>query len=124
MRFCPSSPVLKTERTAKNSFSIRLAGHANAAKTELTNLCKRHPGGGRDPVTPLNRLDSGFHRNDDVAGMLMPTPLLTVKVHDAVRAAARAGSPTLACSLDLDRSTTVVEPRATEWIWQANRYPY
>jgi len=51
-------------------------------------------------------------------------PLLTRKVHDAMRAAARARAPTLECSLDLDRSTTTVELGETEWIWQSRRFPY
>ena len=54
----------------------------------------------------------------------MTTPLLTQKVHDALRAAARAGALTVECSLDLDRSTTTVEVGDTEWTWQGQRYPY
>jgi len=51
-------------------------------------------------------------------------PLLTRKVHEALRAAARAGASTLECSLDLDRSTTTVELGDAEWIWQGRRFPY
>lgn len=51
-------------------------------------------------------------------------PLLTLNVHDALRAAARAGGPTLECSLDLERSTTTVEIGATEWIWHDQRFSY
>src|SRR3989344_8206417 len=51
-------------------------------------------------------------------------PLLTLKVHDTMRAAARAGESTLKSSLDLDRSTTTVELGAEEWIWQGQRFPY
>ena len=51
-------------------------------------------------------------------------PLLTLKVHDAMRAAARVGGSTLTCSLDLDRSTTTVELSEAEWIWQGQRFPY
>ncbi len=54
----------------------------------------------------------------------MTGPLLTQKVHAALRAAARAGAPTLECSLDLDRSQTTVELGAAEWIWQGRRFPY
>jgi len=54
----------------------------------------------------------------------MTGPLLTLKVHDAMRAAARAGKSTLKCSLDLDRSITTVELGATEWSWQGQRFPY
>jgi predicted methyltransferase len=52
------------------------------------------------------------------------TPLLTVKVHETLRAAAGAGLPAVGCSLDLERSTTTVEPGATEWTWQGRRFPY
>lgn len=51
-------------------------------------------------------------------------PLLTTKVHDALRAAARAGLPAVECSLDLDRSTTIVELAAAEWSWRGRQYPY
>ena len=51
-------------------------------------------------------------------------PLLTLKVHDAMRAAARAGESTLTCSLDLDRTTTTVEMGAEEWSWRGQRFPY
>ena len=51
-------------------------------------------------------------------------PLLTLNVHEALQAAARAGRPTVACSLDLDRSTTTVELAAGGWIWQGQRFPH
>jgi predicted methyltransferase len=51
-------------------------------------------------------------------------PLLTHKVHELLRAAARAGMPTVECSLDLDRSTTSVEVGVAGWIWQGRRFPY
>ena len=51
-------------------------------------------------------------------------PLLTLNVHEALQTAARAGVPTVECSLDLDRSTTTVELAGTEWIWQGQRFPY
>ena len=47
-------------------------------------------------------------------------PLLTEKVHDALRAGAR----TVECSLDLGRSRTTVEVDAAGWTWQGRRYPY
>lgn len=53
----------------------------------------------------------------------MTNPLLTQKVHDAFHAALRAGSATVECSLDLDRSTTTVELGAGEWFWQGRRFP-
>ena len=51
-------------------------------------------------------------------------PLLTLKVHEVLHAAARAGTGTVECSLDLDRSTTTVELAGTEWIWQGQRFPF
>jgi predicted methyltransferase len=47
-------------------------------------------------------------------------PLLTEKVHRALR----AGSAIVECSLDLDRSTTTVEVDAEGWNWQGRRYPF
>ncbi len=54
----------------------------------------------------------------------MSGPLLTRKVHDALRAAAAAGVSTLECSLDLERSRTTVDIQADGWRWQGTRYPY
>ena len=54
----------------------------------------------------------------------MNTPLLTQKVHDALRSAARTGESTVSCSLDLDRSTTTVEIGQNGWAWQGRRFPY
>jgi hypothetical protein len=51
-------------------------------------------------------------------------PLLTQKVHEALRAAERVGTPTVECSLDLDRSKTTVEVDAGGWRWQGRRFPY
>ncbi len=51
-------------------------------------------------------------------------PLLTLKVHEYLRAAARAGVRTLECSLDLDRSMTVIEVEVADWSWQGRRFPY
>jgi predicted methyltransferase len=45
-------------------------------------------------------------------------------VHDTLRAAARAGAPTVECSLDLDRSRTAVEVDAAGWTWQDRRFTY
>ena len=52
------------------------------------------------------------------------SPLLTLKVHESLRAALRSGTPTVECSLDLDRSTTTVEVSETGWIWQGQRFPW
>jgi uncharacterized protein len=52
------------------------------------------------------------------------TPLLTLKVHDALRAAAERGLTSVECSLDLDRSVTRVEIEPTQWLWQGHAFPY
>jgi predicted methyltransferase len=49
---------------------------------------------------------------------------LTAKVHHAMQAALRAGTATLECSVDLDRSTTAVELGSDAWWWQGRRFPY
>jgi len=54
----------------------------------------------------------------------MMGPLLTLKVHEALRAATRAGAPTVESSLDLDRSTTTVEVGVAGWTWRGQRFPY
>jgi hypothetical protein len=54
----------------------------------------------------------------------MKGPLLTLQVHEALRAAAKAGARTLECSLDLERSKTVVEVDAEGWTWQGRRFPF
>jgi predicted methyltransferase len=54
----------------------------------------------------------------------MAGPLLTNKVNSALLAAARAGTPSLECSLDLDRTRTNVELHPADWTWQGERYPY
>jgi uncharacterized protein len=47
-------------------------------------------------------------------------PLLTAKVHEALR----AGQGVVKCSLDLDRSTTLVDCGAASWQWQGREFPY
>jgi len=47
-------------------------------------------------------------------------PLLTLKVHDILR----AGAQTAECSLDLERSRTTVEVDAEGWTWQSRRFPF
>ena len=54
----------------------------------------------------------------------MTSPLLTIEVHERLRAAGRAGETRIECSLDLGRSTTTVERGAADWGWQGRRYPY
>jgi len=51
-------------------------------------------------------------------------PLLTLAVHEALRAAACAGVPSVECSLDLERSTTTVEVSVAGWYWQGQRFPW
>jgi predicted methyltransferase len=51
-------------------------------------------------------------------------PLLTLNVHEVLRAAARNGGGTVKCSLDLERSTTAIEVCADHWNWQGTRYPF
>jgi uncharacterized protein len=51
-------------------------------------------------------------------------PLLTLKVHEALRSAGRSGVGTVECSLDLERSTTVVDVGTDHWSWQGQRYPF
>jgi predicted methyltransferase len=47
-------------------------------------------------------------------------PLLTLEVHDALRAGARK----VECSLDLDRTRTTVDVDEGGWTWQGRRYPH
>ena len=54
----------------------------------------------------------------------MLEPLITRKVHDALRAAARAGAATVACSLDLERTTVAVRVDSDAWTVGAQRFPY
>jgi uncharacterized protein len=51
-------------------------------------------------------------------------PLLTLNVHEVLRAAARNGGGTVECSLDLERSSTAVEVSTDDWDWQGTRYPF
>jgi predicted methyltransferase len=51
-------------------------------------------------------------------------PLLTLEVHETLRAAARAGVSAVECSLDLERSTTAVEVSEDGWSWQGRRYSW
>jgi len=54
----------------------------------------------------------------------MKGPLLTLEVHEALRAAAGAGAPTLECSLDLGKSKSVVEVSPEGWTWEGTKYPW
>ena len=52
------------------------------------------------------------------------SPLLTLQVHDTLRAALRSGAATVECSLDLERSHTMVALAPDCWSWQGHEYPY
>jgi predicted methyltransferase len=51
-------------------------------------------------------------------------PLVTLKVHEQMRAAVRAGASVVRCSLNLDRSTTDVEVSAQGWSYAQTRFPW
>jgi len=51
-------------------------------------------------------------------------PLLTTRTNVLLLAAARAGTPTLECSLDLGRSTTTVGLGPDHWSWRGATFPY
>jgi uncharacterized protein len=53
-----------------------------------------------------------------------PGPLLTTREHAVLLAARGRGDSSVACSLDLGRSTTQVEAGADAWTWRGRRYPY
>ncbi len=54
----------------------------------------------------------------------MKPVVLTLKVHERLQAALRAGARSVECSLDLDRSTVHVEVDDAGWRWQGRRFPY
>jgi predicted methyltransferase len=51
-------------------------------------------------------------------------PLLTLKEHEQLRAALKAGVTNVECSLDLGRSLSSVEVSAEGWHWQGRLFPY
>jgi uncharacterized protein len=51
-------------------------------------------------------------------------PLVTLPVHQLLTAACQAGTASLACSLDLDRTTDPVSVDATGWNWRGQRFPH
>jgi predicted methyltransferase len=51
-------------------------------------------------------------------------PLLTLEVHEVMRAAVRAGAATVECSLDLDRSRATLGVTDAGWSWEGQRYPW
>jgi predicted methyltransferase len=54
----------------------------------------------------------------------MTGPLLTRQVHDVLSSAARRGIATVECSLDLDRTTVVVQVDADGWRVAGERFPF
>ena len=52
------------------------------------------------------------------------SPLLTLHIHDTLRAALHSGAATVECSLDLERSHTTVALTPDCWSWQGHEYPY
>ena len=54
----------------------------------------------------------------------MQIPLLTADILDSLLLARRAAVASINCSLDLGRSTTEVQIRADEWLWQQSKFPY
>ncbi|HXF17374.1 MAG TPA: MnmC family methyltransferase [Burkholderiales bacterium] len=52
------------------------------------------------------------------------SPLLTLQVHETLRAAARAHANGVQCSLDLERSTTTVDLAVDHWTWEGRQYPW
>ena len=52
------------------------------------------------------------------------SPLLTLKVHEALRAAALAGEATTRCSLDLGRTATTIAVDDTGWAHEGRRFPW
>jgi predicted methyltransferase len=55
---------------------------------------------------------------------ILTDPLLTLAVLEQMRSARRAQQDSLACSLDLQRSTTQVALDAGGWSWDSRRFPY
>ena len=54
----------------------------------------------------------------------MKGPLLTKKVHDALCAAARAGTAAVECSLDLERTSVTVQVDIDGWTYAARRFAH
>src|SRR3974390_866696 len=52
------------------------------------------------------------------------SPLITLKEHEQLHQARSAQETRLECSLDLQRSTTVVEIMDDHWRWNGRAFPY
>jgi predicted methyltransferase len=51
-------------------------------------------------------------------------PLLTIKEHTQLLAAAQSGVANVSCSLDLGRTATAVSVRDEAWVWQDQAFPF
>lgn len=51
-------------------------------------------------------------------------PLLTKTVHEQLHAAQQNGIATIECSLDLNRTITIIAVDADSWVWQGQSFPY
>jgi uncharacterized protein len=51
-------------------------------------------------------------------------PLLTLQVHERMRAALQAGASALTCSVDLERSQTEIRLTGTGWEYAGGRFPW
>jgi predicted methyltransferase len=51
-------------------------------------------------------------------------PLLTLQVHEQLRAAAKNAASAVACSLDLGRTQTTVEVCSGEWVHGGRKFPF
>lgn len=56
--------------------------------------------------------------------MYLSSPLLTLNVHQALRAALRAGVSMVECSMDLERSRTTVAIGSSGWVWNGKSFPW
>jgi predicted methyltransferase len=54
----------------------------------------------------------------------MTVPLLTLEVHQALRAAVNSRVRTVTCSLDLNRSVSRVDVETAGWNWRGERFPW
>lgn len=54
----------------------------------------------------------------------MPSPLITLNIHQQLLAAAKAGAASVVCSLNLGRSTDTVTLGNDGWIWRDQHFPF
>jgi predicted methyltransferase len=52
------------------------------------------------------------------------SPLVTLKVHEQLRAAASAGASAIECSLDLGRTVETVNVNSAGWTWREQQFPF